>query len=437
MSRGRRQSNTVAPAPSTAAAGSAATRWWGDAPSHVAEAFAGGSDPRHREDAAAGMLANTVWGALGERDFEGARELVEAWRASSPDTEVEPLDAITDADLEQQARIVNAMKELGLPVRREVLTRFGRMDDDPLRQLIIDRLEGDEGERRAAVLMKERRRPASLFSSDLTTWQAAVRAVRRVPERYRSTLDRSAGEEIRIATDEGTAHEVMTRARAAGWAVGTRILLERGPENRRRAHFCLRAMGTVEGRPLALSAVVYTGTTKATTASGLRRVVAGQLRQLGWPSGAAPFVEPDWSGAALAGFGAFGDPPVRLPVIGALSGLAGYDSCRHQNGIWNGEARGALTLGCPDCLRERIAVVPAHRLPETHTVAQLAARQESDYMAAERARAALEGRELTAQTIAELRAGERLAPLDPTAYAQPLPPNPQRAMSLRQAMRRR
>lgn len=106
-----------------------------------------------------------------------------------------------------------------------------------------------------------------------------------------------------------------------------------------------------------------------------------------------------------------------------VSDLLGRESCSHSRGRWVPSRVGetipgaaALRLSCPDCLRERAALVPAHRLPAEHPLrGQI---QERPYLAVERYRRALTGHDpsVVPDSLAELSALEPPVSLDPADW---------------------
>lgn len=401
---------------------------------------------RQAEPVVIETLAHLIRG----RAFDDARDLVAEWRAATPEfqgtlegwentaTSLPP----SDGDLETQARVLDAMNALGQPPRPETLRGFGRMTGEGLRYLIVGRLSGDEGERQAALASTSvggRRGPETLRSHSFEEWQSAARAVLRVPARYSGKAPESSGREIRIETSEEVARDIMLAAREEGWGLSGRVLAKKGTFMRRRysrqIYFCLRAQVMTDDGPLAVSAVVPIGSTMAWSDSDLRLLARQRIQLLGWEDDAQPEVELDWPGTVIS---PLGDEDVPGAPQMSAEGLVGSDACRHRAAHWNPKVvPHALVLQCDECRRERIAIVPAHRLPADNPVATAALDEEASYLSAERARAALLGQTLDVESIADLRAREGVASLGPDDHLPGVAAMPGRTQSLRSVLSRR
>lgn len=434
MARGRRQTS-VAPAP--------VRRWWGSPAVFVADELRrleGESDPVSRATRAESQVANAVADALISRDYEGARSLVSSWRDATPEFQwelaaggapAEDPERFADRGLEEQARLLAADRELGRPNSIDALRRFGRVQPSrELALLAVDRLTGDAGERAAAEVWDLRQSAAATVARDFTEWQTAARAILRVPGRYAAEPGAVKGREVVVTADEAVAHEVFDHAREAGWATDLRLMVAQAPgrQGGRDLSAYLRAAASVEGVPFAVSVRIPLARTAATSEQTLVREARRHLQLLGWDRGVRPEIDRR-AGKAILQLERDGLPD------GAAATMIGHDVCRHPDAYWDdGIAEDGVALRCGACLRQRIAIIPAHRLPATHAVAVRAAAREREYLRRERARALIAGAAAPeVESIGELRERDGLAPLDPADYRQPVS-RPRRAQSLRRAL---
>lgn len=111
-----------------------------------------------------------------------------------------------------------------------------------------------------------------------------------------------------------------------------------------------------------------------------------------------------------AGSPTYPDPTYDESVFGA-------DVCAHAAATWEPQALegfpvDSLRLDCPECLRHRIQVAPLHRV----VAGAYPIEDEGRYLQVMRYHAALEGRDLGADSVADLRATEEPINMDPAAY---------------------
>lgn len=434
MSRGRRSAvslvrPSVAPAPN---------RWWGDAGEFIAANLAANAetDPVSRAVKAEWAVVNAVRDAITGRDFEGARELVRAWREATPEHQWElaasgelpvSVEQINDADLERQARILDAASAINQRSSNTALRAFGREEVSPeLEQIAVEHLGGDEGERAWAIATRTKRGATTLFAETAQEIRNAARAVMRIPEAYPIGDGSGDGQELVVTATESAAHELFMDALDAKAHIDMRLV--RTPRGREAdLSLYLRTAVMTPTGPLALTARVNLERTGSKQPQALRRIARERLRLLGWERGQGPAVEEHGSNARLP----FEGRGLSLPERPA-SELVGHDFCRHADAHW-AEDREAVVLRCDACRRERIAVVPAHRLPAGHPVAERVRSHEEAYLRTERARAAIHGRTLNVDSIDDLRAQEGVASLDQRHYLR-RPRQAGRHQSLRGAL---
>lgn len=446
MSRGRRSATIASPAPPPGPG-----NWWGEEAAFVSDlltrAEAGGEqDPVSRALRVEWQVTGALADAMRRRQFDSARRLVSAWREATPEHQWElsaaeqapiPLEDISNADLERQARVLSAWAELGLPQDSTILRRFGRaVMPQEFDRLLAEHMPGDAGERAWAAAVGENRPVTRLRADSLEQWQVAARAALRVPEAYPMDDDAepTEGQEVVVRTPEHVAHEVLTMAMEKGWRTDLRLALVPTARGGFELTALLRVAVMTEGGPLAVSASVHLENTLATSERTLLEIARRRLTMFGWERGNAPAIERHSRAARRP---LHDDELAELPERPAAD-ILGHDTCRHEEARWDSETlQDALVLRCSACRRERIAVVPAHRLPEGHTIARNAERHEIAYLQGERARAALNGQTLREESIADLRARDGVASLDPRDYrGAGLVRTPSRTQSLRRAFSR-
>lgn len=186
------------------------------------------------------------------------------------------------------------------------------------------------------------------------------------------------------------------------------------------------------------------------------RILEDAYRAEAWPDWLASTEPPpvvDWSSAAISSERAQGATRPRGNTP-ALSDVLRSVSCDHRSATWapgklfeepgSAAYRSAMAdtaiLSCPACLNRRVAMLPAHRLPDGHELLAAAHKDPQRYLDLQYGAETLSGAKANrASTIDELRTRDGIASLDPSSYA-PLtaeaPRGGRRVRSVGDAMRR-
>lgn len=368
-------------------------------------------------DAVAPMVHDALAAGDGRRAQEALAELHEHLGDASLADEAR---AASVDQLEIAGRCVAAFRELGSTPSPDPINGLARFGPQTVDALDINRLVGERAERLLAPHGEPLDWHQSPRAGDLRQFEGQVRAMLRAPQRWRkrTTGERHEGEALFIPVGGTRSMAEIASAYAdspafAGWGFLYGI---KGPGKDDKAPLSI-------GMRLAFRdadhgdeyrevwAVLRGQPTNAHTAAGRARACGaealglkpGQIETARW-----------WDPYPRSGVRAKECPRMRPDEVLTTP----ERTCRHQAARWTRtEDRDALRLGCNDCGRQAIAVVPRHRLPAIlPSTAVLPDRDEEDYLAAQRFHARLRGGEEKARSITEMRERDGIASLDPATY---------------------
>lgn len=348
------------------------------------------------------------------------------------------LTALTPADLTAAGRLAEAARILGEDTHP--LQIMAERPADKLRQRELERASGDRGEadladywqvppdRTAPVLFPL---PRDHFgyedhhvlepAADADTALARARGLLRRPELHAPVPLRGTGRVVHVPVTRAVLQEMAREP-------GQDIELLRGPGNEGTIRLALirraRVAAGSSEHPIEVRFCLELG---ASSKRSLGPLLAEVLEPAGLslPDGMAPQKVRAWPPATRAGSAS----PAHAVRLGhscagprrTMDELLGPDECDHRAGGWRLSAgKDTAILGCPSCLRRRVAVVPLHRLPREHPLWAQAGHGEETYLRMERAARVLAGAPDPGERarISDLLAAEGAADLDPAAYTQ-------------------
>lgn len=371
--------------------------------------------------------------------------------------------------VEAAARVAAAEREIGLDTDLLGLVTFGR-PEQRIADHLLDQRGGDEAERLASEAGFDEIpdiAPADNAARVLAVARAMLR--NRAHHRAHNHNDEIDGDvRLVIPATMGALAEMVNRGAMGGQRIGVIVhdaaASAKGQRRRLRVEIRHAFLIAGTGERHVISVV-----------ADLDRPTATQLRQPHWianalvDAGAIDLAaegytfQPDTDDAALDNVGvsrlddATAETLSAMPHVRHTDDVLGPDRCTHANADWVGKAArlrigaGAPSvvahLRCPDCLRDRIAVVPLHRFPPGHPMRALTTGAHADedantpgYVQWRRYCDTLAGRDSDVQSIDDLVARDGLIATDPTRYgtaAGSAARAARRPRSIREAMNRR
>lgn len=358
-------------------------------------------------------------------------------KAVNLSTDVESQDEPTPEQALAATRIAKAEVHLGAPTDPMAWVNFSSelMSDKGIARRLLRRRFGDRVEREAA-LFEDLRHTGLATSSEAIL--AQVRAALRNPNAYQSAAEvvdgavfggpqeRTTPKMISIAADHNSLRDLI----ADDWADASHaVTVETGEGIVGRqvvVSLLLANPATAEG-PIALEAwsaipeggeddlYSYLGEIKASTKADCQPRPGTLVTY---------HHEPETSVA-------WSLRPTPLNVLGS-------DNCNHHEGEWHpealpGHATDCMRLSCPDCLRNRIAVVPLHCIDADDEIIA----DPEDYLAVARYHASLSGDQRKIVSIDQLRARDGIQSIIPEDYASRQDLGPRQIRSVGDAMKRR
>lgn len=393
-------------------------------------------------------------------DLDAARWVIQELRARDSGATCEALepDKYTHASLEVAARLARAQGHVGL--RPDLIQMIAHQaPQQTMRALRAEEAAGDDAERLLGAGSRRLHLPPAATPERVL---ATARAMLRTPERFNTTGDPGAGRGVRLMIDANvnTIARMLRDDTMAGTCLDV-IVHDRSASPRgAKRHVSVEVRyAYAADSPRVISVIGELGHTTAKRA-----------RDGAWIR--AQLTKHDAMAISEMGYiyagddDAIGGGPIRTATIHHLGegeaerlavahvfgtqrneeAILGPDICAHTNATWTEQesmmrplgsrAPSAACLGCPDCLRSRLAVEPLHRFPDGHpmrtqiAIADAHGLAEVDtpaYVAWRRFYDELSGR-APASSVKELTERDGLIDPDPAAYLS-APRAPQRPTS--------
>lgn len=373
--------------------------------------------------------------ALVEGDRERACEaFLEVWRGRGYDMSAE----LVRADpMGRAVRVARAYARTGRFPPEEMLLRAPALTEEEVARLGRSRLAGDQAEQDLWYEQMKQpgaARPAHRAPGNPAGVWALARAIVRTPSRFGDQRAVDAGtRQLNISVSHDLFADFESEARAHPGFRGVALLRgrARGGATAFPLHIGYEIEAIVDGVPTRMVVRTKLGDSKAADSAGRLRSARGMIKR---------------NAPELAGFAEtmsdegreFGPDALSIPkdAIAAAApiltseAMLGADSCLHEGATWRlnniyttgPEAADALMLSCNECHRERVRVVPTHRVEPTM---HLAKRLEEPaiaaaYLARERFHAELAGDERPVVSIEQLRARDGIELREERPSEEPL-----------------
>lgn len=384
---------------------------------------------------------------VGDADA-AAGHFLEMWRQRGYDmsgelNRREPFALIT--------RLARAFAHLGQFAPEDLLVRATALTEADL-AAFDTRWSGDEEqEARWAAQEDATRRPGYNMPADPDAFWSLARAILRTPSRFNARAFPAAGapRQVNIQVSNSLLLDLADNERAHPAFRGLKLLtgsIRRGVSTRTLAA-AIDFEAEIDGTPTRVQAWTVLGDTKALDAAGRLKSARGMVKR-NRQQFASLVDELRDEGRTLAS-GALSAPQGELaagaPKLDADQ-MLGPDICSHARAVWRlnsiqrtgPAAADAVIRTCDQCHRERLEVLPLHRLHSEHHLAHgLRDEQVSEaYLARERFHAELAGDQRPVVSLAQLRARDGIAPepAPATSGAAPAVPHAQRAGSFDDAL---
>lgn len=375
---------------------------------------------------------------------EGFRQLaVAAWHAMGEGGRADEADSASDQGIERSMRIARAISLMDDKQRQDRALgnggRFGLRTIPSLLRTVGDRyLSDDDIDVMRVRQLDQDHWDATVFgprgvlratdNSKSESAREAIAAARRmlrlsphVARRHRWSDEDGVG--VRTYVSAEAMAEIHARLKDRPGARDLRIVTTRSPGHTVTRGFAIQFHldAEIDGRPICLE---FHAPIKGQSRSRRPEAIARAARA---EADAAGFVVPEGpvdAAVVTSDLRRFSetspDPEAPRGRYGSLDRLLGHERCRHETAKWSRDYQaGVVCLDCSECRRDRLVVVPLHRLPKGHVQAlrpDVNPENADRYLQEVRVFRALQGETDPPQTLEELQRRDPPLSTDITDY---------------------
>lgn len=376
---------------------------------------------------------------------EAFRQLAQrAWRALGDEERADDVAQASDQAIERSMRIARAIRLMndkqrevrsslngggifGVRTIPSLLTTVGdrHLSDDDIAAMRHRQLDQDSWD---AITFGQSGKAIVRDSATQDTARAAIAATRRMLRLSPHVARRNGwpaedGVGIRTNVTGEALAQLHSQMRGKAGARDLRIVTTRFPGHTLTRSFAVQFHmdAEIDGRPVSLEFhAPIEGKTRSRRPDAIAKAAREAAAKAGFNVPEGPIegvsLNPD-----LRPFAAVSPSPTAARgQYPSVDRLLGPERCRHESARWASDYLvGVARLECPECRRDRLAVVPLHRLPKGHRYAldpENATEATSRYLAEARVYRALEGEVDPPETLEELQRRDPPVSANPADY---------------------